>query len=109
MKSVNEGVNQMIQQSATKFVNQQSATEFIDASIVKRAYVGINGCACGCRGDYAESFDTRKINTRVNKINRLIAEGEKVFKDIWSDETIVWYVSDNDRVVTLYLDIQTCI
>lgn len=66
---------------------------------IRTTYSGGTGCACGCRGTYAETG--RAVTMRVNKINRNLDKVE-VWKGM-ADETIYELESDNDRVVRVYV------
>jgi len=82
----------------SKKPERKRATEPIDKSQIRSVYSGRHGCCCGCRGNhrYASAFaaeiskkrgyegdvSDRSVSIIVNKMNRIIAEGNLPPSDI---------------------------
>lgn len=88
----------------------------INIEDVSTTYNGLDGCACGCGGDYfnpvySEDTSWRTVNPRgakmrVNKINKALAAGDPDVTVIdFGDEAMFAMPTGEDRVTRVYVNV----
>lgn len=82
---------------------------------VRTTYNGLNGCACGCGGEYFDAayhedtswrtVNPRGAKMRVNKINKALAAGDPDVTVIdFGDEVMFEIPTGEDRVTRVYVN-----
>jgi hypothetical protein len=73
----------------------------IKLSEVTRSYNGRLGCACGCKGLYAEA-NAAATRLRLNVINDALQAGRRVYVTELFDTVCYEYEYGNGRVTKIY-------
>ena len=77
-------------------------TQLIDKDSVIKTYSGAMGCACGCKGTYAE--EGTAVTRRVNEVNKALATGQIVKVYNFAEKVCYEYIKPNGRVVRVYVE-----
>jgi len=80
---------------------QKVVTELpkLDLALINQVYFGMQGCACGCRGNYHETLRMKKV--AVAKLAKRASDGLQIITGLAEDKSILSWEGE-DRAIRIY-------